>query len=313
MPRRKRFIPHDSLVEVTGKTFQSRYLLRPSPELNRRVIGVFARAKQRYGVKIHALTVLSNHYHCLVSPGDADRLARFMNYVHSNVAHEIGRLHGWDGKFWRDRYRSIPVSDEEAAQVGRLRYLLANGCKEGLVDRPGDWPGVHSATALSNGRALQGVWYDRTALSRARDRDKNVTKRDFAERLVLEFDPLPCWQEQGLSSQEMRKRVIDLVAEVVQQARQNRGTDKPSSSLRRLLNEHPHHRPPRSTRSPAPLVHAASRETRQALIAAYRRFVDSFQQAKQRMSGIEVATSFPEGSFPPALPFVPYRLRPKPS
>jgi hypothetical protein len=38
---------------------------------------------------------------------------------------------------------AIVVSDEEAAQVGRLRYILAHGVKENLVERVLDWPGVH--------------------------------------------------------------------------------------------------------------------------------------------------------------------------
>ena len=313
MPRRKRFVPQHSLIEVTGKTFQDRYLLRPGPELNRRVIGVFARAKQRYGVAIHALTVLSNHYHCLVSPGDADRLASFMNYVHSNIAHEAGRLHNWDGRFWRDRYRSIPVSDEDEAQVGRLCYLLSNGCKEGLVDRPRDWPGVHSVIALTTGSPLEGVWYDRTALSRARECGGKVTKADFAEPLALELDPLPCWVSQGLSDEEIRERVEELVGEIAREhsARRRPGVQPPHPS--RLLRVHPHQRPPRVRSSPAPLVHAASQEMRQHLVAAYRAFVESFSDARRRLRSSDLELGFPEGSFPPALPFVPYRLKPKPS
>jgi hypothetical protein len=35
---------------------------------------------------------------------------------------------------------AIVVSGEDGAQIERLKYLLANGCKEGLVARPQDWP-----------------------------------------------------------------------------------------------------------------------------------------------------------------------------
>jgi len=50
-----------------------------------------------------------------------------------------------------------------------------------------------------------------------------------------------------------------------------------------------------------------------ALIAAYRQFVESFHQAGRQMRDRRIETAFPEGSFPPALPFVPYRLKPKPT
>jgi hypothetical protein len=35
---------------------------------------------------------LSNHYHLLVAPTDAEQLAEFMGFVNSNIAREVGRL-----------------------------------------------------------------------------------------------------------------------------------------------------------------------------------------------------------------------------
>ena len=54
----------------------------------------------------------------------------------------------WRDKIWARRYQAIVISDEEAAQVERLKYVLAHGVKEGLVDRPQDWSGAHSVEAL---------------------------------------------------------------------------------------------------------------------------------------------------------------------
>jgi hypothetical protein len=45
-------------------------------------------------------------------------------------------------------YQAIVVSGEEAAQVERLRYHLAHGVKEGLVDQVKRWPGVHFAKSI---------------------------------------------------------------------------------------------------------------------------------------------------------------------
>jgi len=117
-----------SLVEVTVRTAQSRLLLRPSPVLNEIVLGVFGRAQRLYGVRVHFLICLSNHWHGLASVDDALQLSRFMQYVNSNLAREVNRLVKSSGPFWSTRYRAILVSMEEAAQVDRLRYLLSNGC-----------------------------------------------------------------------------------------------------------------------------------------------------------------------------------------
>jgi len=137
MGRRLRYIPEGgALVEVTCRTIHSRFLLRPSPELNDIVVGVLGRAQRLYEVRCCGFSFLSNHFHLLLDVDNVLQLARFMGYVNSNLAREAGRIHEWEDKIWSRRYQSILVSGEEGAQTARLKYVLANGCKEDLVVRP---------------------------------------------------------------------------------------------------------------------------------------------------------------------------------
>jgi len=122
---------------VTHRVVQGRFLLRPSPELNDVVLGVLGRAQRLYPVRVCGVTVLSNHLHLLLVVDDAKRLSDFMEYLGSNLAREINRLTGWSGPVFQGRYSMIVVSEEEAAQVERFKYLLAQGCKENLVARRG--------------------------------------------------------------------------------------------------------------------------------------------------------------------------------
>lgn len=304
--RKLRHIEPRSLVEVVATTFQRRYLLRPSPELRRLFLGVLAKAQSMYpDVEIHAVTVLSNHYHMLVTPDDANRLARFMGYLQGNLATEIQRLYDWQGKVWSGRYRSFPISDEPAAQISRLAYVLSNGCKEGLVSSPDLWPGVHSIGALREGQPLQGIWYDRTAYSRARHRGEDVSLTDFAVPMDVRLSALPCWQQAGLSERERRSEVARIVRQIERQAsadRRARGLRPPS--LTKLLTIHPHERPAPPKRTPAPWIHAATREVRRAYKERYLRFVEAFYEARDRLWKGEPDPSFPEGSHPPGLPFI---------
>jgi hypothetical protein len=80
-----------------------------------------------------------------------------------NLAREVARLTAWTDKIWARRYTSLPVSEEETAQVARLIYILSHGVKEHLVERVEDWPGsiapVHSgAASLSKGPGSTGPW-----------------------------------------------------------------------------------------------------------------------------------------------------------
>ncbi|MGH3861860.1 transposase [Actinokineospora sp.] len=145
------------MVEVTMRTVHGRLLLRPSRAVNDLIVGVIGRAQRRYGMRLHALAVLGNHWHSLMSPDSPQQLAAFVDYVAGNIAREVGRLHEWREKFWARRYRSIVVSHEEEAQAGRLEYILGQGVREGLVERPHQWPGVHCAVALESGTDLEGT------------------------------------------------------------------------------------------------------------------------------------------------------------
>ena len=159
MGEQRRYIPDGErpVVEVTNRIIQSRFLLRPGPELNKIVVGAIARAQKKYGVEVHGYVFLSNHYHLIATVDSAKQLSAFVGYFQSKIAKEICRLYGWKDKIWARRYRHIVLLDENA-QHKRFLYLLENSCKEGLVASPLDWPGAHCAKPLVRGEMeVQGV------------------------------------------------------------------------------------------------------------------------------------------------------------
>lgn len=304
MGRPIRYIRPQKLVEITCRTVQGRFLLRPSTELNRRVLGVLGRAQRLTGMKLHAVAFASNHYHLLASPDEPDQLVRFMRHVQSNIAREAGELYGWRERFWSRRYRDIAVSDEPEAQVDRLRYCLSHGLKEDLVARCRDWPGLSSVAALVDGKALKGTWYDRTALCEARRRGEHKRLADFATVETVELSPLPCWEH--LEPEEIRERVAELVTEIEKRHRLRRAVEGASvAGSRAVRRRHPHDRPTRSKRTPAPRFHTARREAWNALRAAVQAFTEEFRVAAELLKLGHPEPGFPAGSFPPNLPSVP--------
>jgi len=299
--RRLRFVPAGSLVEVTCRTVQGRLLLRPSPVLRDLTLGVLARAARLYPVQVHAFAFLSNHFHLLVTVSNAQRLARFMNYLNSNLAREAGRLIRWREKFWGRRYQAILVSDEPEAQVARLRYLLAHGVKEGLVGSPVDWPGAHSARALLEGEVVTGRWVDRTLEQTALRRRRPVEPEAYVSVETLGLAPLPCWT--ALPDRERRRRLRELVEEIEREGHsQSRRTGQVPCGREFVLRQDPRHEPNRLKKGPAPLAHAASRAARDALREAYAIFVAAYRCAADRLRSGALDSRFPEGAFPPPMP-----------
>ena len=136
---------------------------------------------------------------------DTKQMADTMNLVNTNLSKEVHKFVGdkvWPGHLWAGRYHHVPVTDEELVQIARLRYALEQAVEAGLVDRPSQWPGVHSVDALLSGEPLRGIWYDRTKQWAASQRRQQQT---YPKAVELHFSPLPCWAH--LPPEEVRRRV----------------------------------------------------------------------------------------------------------
>jgi REP element-mobilizing transposase RayT len=293
-----------TLVEVTCRTVQGRFLLRPSPLLNEIIVGILARAQRMYPVGICAFSFVSTHYHLLLRVDDAQQLSKFMAYVNGNLAREAGKLHRWKDKFWARRYQGIVVSQEKAAQVERLKYVLAHGCKEGLVERLADWPGAHCVKPFVAGTPVEGTWFSRTQEYAARRGGEDFHARQYATPESFVLEPLPCWSH--LPEEKRRSLAAELVEQIESEAAVERErTGIPALGPAAILAQHPHDSPARPKKSPAPRIHAASRSARLEFYEAYGLFVAAFQDAAERLRAGDLGARFPPGSFPPALPFVP--------
>ena len=313
MPRNPRYVEPNSLVEVTVRCTQGRYLLRPSPKLNETFIGVLGRAQEKTGLSLVGTVAMSSHYHLLAVPKDQEQLSRFMCFVNGNLSREVGRLHGWPGTLWESRYHSIPVDNDEAAQVARLRYLLSQGVKEDLVERPEEWPGVHCAQALSIGEELIGKWCDRTKLYRQGVVEKkDVTEEDCTEEVALRFSPLPCWGH--YPPEKYQNEVRLLINGIVEQASQRRCENGGTAlGAQGVLEEDPHYFPTQRERSVAPLFHASSVATYRLLYKAYSAIYAAYRLAAEKLRSGFTEVEFPEGTFPCSLPFVPFECRGDPA
>jgi len=307
MGRRLRFIPEGgALVEITTRAVGARYLLKPSEELNESIVGVIARAQQAYGVPVHALVFMSNHYHMLVSVQDACQMARFMNYVNGKLAKEAGRFNDWRERLWGRRYQGVVVSSEEQEQVERLRYVLSHGCKEGLVAMPQEWPGVNSVQALVDGTPLKGLWFDRSRESNARTRGKAFHRLEFATVETLDFTPLPCYKH--LSKTTYRSWIADLVTDIeVETAARHKLEETAPLGAAIATAISAHHRPTAPKKSWAPLFHAATKAARRELIEAYRWFVVAYWEAVEKLRAGDLSVVFPPGSFIPSLAMIDWR------
>ena len=293
----------NTIFELTSRTIQARFLIRPSREINEIILGVIGRAQELYPeVSLYLFVFLSNHFEIIGSAPEFDVISAFVGYIKSNIARELGAIHDWKEKFWGRRFRAISVLDEPAL-LGRVQYVLSHGCKEDLVSRPGDWPGVQCVAALTEGQPLIGYWYDRTAAYNAGRNGKQVDRCDFMEQYEVRLTALPIWSE--LSEEERRQRFREIVRDIEQETRERHETDGTAPlGVERILAQDPHDRPDHPKRSPAPMCHAVSRRVRGWFKRSYRSFVEAYRRASERFRLGQHTVEFPVRCFRPPLPYL---------
>jgi len=315
MSRYPRYVPQGgALVEVTYRTVQGRYLLRPNQSVNDTVVGALARAlTHRPAIGLVGIVVLSNHLHLLLTVKSQEHLSKVMERFASACAYELNQLQGWSGSLFSSRYRSICVTHEPAAQIQRLGYLLSNAVKEHLVAKVKHWPGIHFGKTLLEGREyLVGKWIDRTKKSRlearaqskrAKAEGRRVRRKDYTSTLTIKLEKLPCWQH--LPDRDYRKRVQEIIRRVERDAELERELSRVEVvGAAAICLRDPQTRPNEVESSPAPLVHAASKRERLAWRGAFSWFLEQYRDASERLRSGDRNAFFPEGCFPPGLPFV---------
>lgn len=117
------------------------HLLRPSRELNRIVRFVLAYGARQFGVRLHAVGVMSNHYH-LILTDPRGALPDFMELVDSLLARALNKLHGRTGQFWETGSYSDVVLETAGEVVQKIAYALCNPVAAGCVPTPDEWPGL---------------------------------------------------------------------------------------------------------------------------------------------------------------------------
>lgn len=85
------------------------------------------KCQAKYGFKLYALCIMSNHVHYLLEPVQPQDLPKIMHWLNWYTAMCFNRMLNRSGHFWEKRYHStgFPKTDKRRA-LNTLRYIHAN-------------------------------------------------------------------------------------------------------------------------------------------------------------------------------------------
>lgn len=139
MPRRLRYAPPAGVLHVVNRGNERRALFTESRDFEA-FLGLMSWAKERCPINILGYCLMPNHWHLVLSPGNAGSLSRYLHRVCTTHAVRLRWATGsvGNGHVYQQRYHASLV-DSERYYFHVLRYVEANALRAGLVERAEDW------------------------------------------------------------------------------------------------------------------------------------------------------------------------------
>lgn len=212
-----RYIVKDQLCFVTVRTVGRMFKLLPRRDVVRVIAYLFALAVERFGLRIHEVMFLSDHFHFLATDSRGC-LPKFLEYFDSLLARSLNAIWKHRGAVIESGYNLVTVTDPERALV-HATYILANPCKEGLVRRSLQWPGFSSrrmryGQTVTFERPNVGLW--RSPAKRPRKRKRPMApgrarhrggSSKLPDRVELTLHPPPMGDDPR-TAEEIRAEIL---------------------------------------------------------------------------------------------------------
>jgi putative transposase len=93
---------------------------------------------RRYGWRLYAWCLMTNHYHLLVG-SSREMLSSGLRRVNGFHAQAFNKRHGRRGHLFGDRFSAFVVEGEEYFEAAS-RYILLNPVRAEMCDTARDWP-----------------------------------------------------------------------------------------------------------------------------------------------------------------------------
>ncbi len=284
MAHPRRVVPGETYL-VTRRCCGRAFRLPPGALTNGVLRYCLAFAAKRTGVLVHAVCVMSNHHHLVVTDVHG-QLPIFLRELHRLSAKALNAAQGqWENLWAAEPGNAVRlVTDEDVDD--KIAYVVANPVAAGLVEQPEAWPGLV-------------LWGDQK-LKVERPNPYFRAEGKCPAELELTIEPPRSRGEGSVEPTSWRQRVGDLIAAKVAAAhgalRERR--KRFSAEPRAPASSVPERARSREARfGIVPTFAAMASAVRDALRDTERAFRSAYRVAFHRWRGGEREVRFPEGTW----------------
>jgi len=269
---------------VTRRCTQRMFLLKPTPTNTLIFTYCLAIAAKKAGILVHAIVVISNHYHVVCSDPEG-RLPEFTAHLHKLVAKCVNASLGRWENLWSSEKPSAVALKNDSDVMDKLVYTACNPVEAGLVAKAKHWPGL---VAFLPGQTLRA---NRPEVFFSRD-----GQMEESVELTLTMPPqFADLGEQGYIA-ELTKRIESKEREIQDSMEQSGCSFMGRKSLRMQRHtDSPQTTEPRRTLNPQ--VACRSKWHRIEALQRLKRFAVEYKKALERWREGNHDVVFPAGTY----------------
>lgn len=151
MPRAGRIILPHYPHHIVQRGHNRQVVFKNDQDFRRYLTNLYE-LKIRFGVRVYAYCIMSNHIHLLLAPSDPAGLACLMKALAGRTTRYRNKLEHCSGTLWESRYKSSLVQ-WDAYLLCCCRYIELNPVRAGMVKTPGEY--LWSSYRSRMGEALE--------------------------------------------------------------------------------------------------------------------------------------------------------------
>ena len=282
---------------ITRRCSERRFFLKPSTFVEHIFTYCLAVAAARFGILLHACTVMSNHHHLVLTDVHGN-LPRFCHLLHSLAARMLNRCYGRFEHFWDPAsYSRVELVNPEDV-LDKMAYTLANPVAAGLVEKGVDWPGFITTPKMLLGKRSQSISIDRPE-------GFFVEDTDMPESIELQFCCPPMLEE--AMGKEKAAEELQRLRMIHEKVAREKVAELGIPFLGRggVYGQDPFSRPHTYEKrfQLSPSIGCRDAQRREELIQRNEEWLEQYEVARARFWLGEREVLFPEGTWGPAVLF----------
>ena len=136
MPRRARVVFEGVVHHITQRGNYRQNVFEDDSD-KRKYVEFIREYSEKYGMKIYAYCLMSNHVHFIATPLKEDSLAMTFKYSNMRYSSYFNKKNKRSGHLWQGRFYSCPLQFEHALEA--LRYVERNPVRARMVELPWEY------------------------------------------------------------------------------------------------------------------------------------------------------------------------------